>query len=102
MTPLKDIDRNRSPKLQANVVEDILVACIKGCSFYDLNIKMDNPSMHILKIYLFYLIDYSIISYKGNNHIFVTESEGIDLLCHIYKEKTLAMVDSKDMLIYIE
>lgn len=95
-------DRNRSPKLQANVVEALLISCIRGCSLNEMMIKMDDPSISIIKIYLFYLIDYCIISYDGENQLYTTEAEGFELLCHIYKEKIVANVDSKDIMIFIE
>jgi hypothetical protein len=83
----KDI---KSPALQAAVVEAILKLCVNGITMYDLKLKTDSIlslMYDIAKKYLFYLIDYGLVSYNGQKQIFVIEDGGNDLLCMIEKKK---------------
>jgi len=69
----KDI---KLPVLQAAVVEPILKLCVNGITMYDLKLKTDNMwslMYDIAKKYLFYLIDYGLVSYNGQKQIFVIE-----------------------------
>lgn len=59
---------------------------------YDLKLKTDNMlslMYDIAKKYLFYLIDYGLVSYNGQKQIFVIEDGGNDLLCMIEEKKRL-------------
>ena len=83
----KDI---KLPVLQAAVVEPILKLCVNGITMYDLKLKTDNMwslMYDIAKKYLFYLIDYGLVSYNGQKQIFVIEDGGNDLLCMIEEKK---------------
>ena len=83
----KDI---KSPALQAAVVEAILKLCVNGITMYDLKLKTDSIlslMYDIAKKYLFYLIDYGLVSYNGQKQIFVIEDGGNDLLCMIEEKK---------------
>ena len=83
----KDI---KLPALQAAVVEPILKLCVNGITMYDLKLKTDNMlslMYDIAKKYLFYLIDYGLVSYNGQKQIFVIEDGGNDLLCMIEEKK---------------
>ncbi len=59
-------------------------------------------SHKILKKYLFYLINYELVSYNGQRKSYLTEDGGLDLLQTIDKEKKMSMVDSEDIVITIE
>ncbi len=83
----KDI---KSPALQAVVVEPILKLCVNGITMSDLKLKTDSMlslMYDIAKKYLFYLIDYGLVSYNGQKQIFVIEDGGNDLLCMIEEKK---------------
>ncbi len=55
-----------------------------------------------IKNYLFYLIEYEIISYNGQKKIFTIDDEGFDLLKMIYKEIQQGKKDIKDITIIFE
>ncbi len=59
----------KSPELQASIIEPILLSCVDdGVSFHILLLIMQRMSRIYyfeLKRYLFYLIDYGVISYDG-------------------------------------
>jgi predicted transcriptional regulator len=82
----KDIE---SPELQANIVEPILKFCVNKSSMLEISwtiqIMLSLPS-YIIKIYLFYLIDYEVISYDGQKRIFTITYGGYKLLDAIEKE----------------
>ncbi|MEJ7642793.1 MAG: hypothetical protein WKF36_11475 [Candidatus Nitrosocosmicus sp.] len=96
----------KSPKLKAVIVEQVLLSCIKGISIGDLLFEMQRTlpllSHKTLKKYLFYLINYELVSYNGQRKSYLTEDGGFDLLQMINKEKKMAMVDSEDIVITIE
>jgi hypothetical protein len=95
----------KSPELQAVIVESILTSCIDGVSvkglFYAFQRTLTSP-YDILKKYLFYLIDYELISYNGQVQMYTTEEGGHDLLNWINREKTIMKGDIKDVVITIE
>jgi hypothetical protein len=92
----------RSPKLQADIIEQILLCCTNKISFYILVStiqKIMTISLWDLKRYLFYLIDYRLISYNGQNQIFKIEYGGLGLLDIINKEKIQRRNNLKDFTI---
>jgi hypothetical protein len=56
----------------------------------------------ILKIYLFYLIDYDLVSYNGQKQIFSIKDNGYDLLDMIEIEKNEEKSNIEDIVITIE
>ncbi len=95
----------KSPKLKAVVLEPILLSCIRGISIGELlsEIQITLPLSHkTLKKYLFYLINYELVSYDGQRRLYLTEDGGLDLLQTIKKEKKVTMMDSEDILITLE
>ncbi|MGN6821431.1 MAG: hypothetical protein ACTHJ7_01425 [Candidatus Nitrosocosmicus sp.] len=80
----------KSPELQASIVEPILTICIEGSSIFEISRKIQTMMrLHYITIkqYLFYLIDYEVITYKGQKQTFKTSDEGLGLLDMIDKEK---------------
>jgi hypothetical protein len=54
-------------------------------TFYDLmQLKISSPT--ILKKYLFYLIDYDLISYSGQKQVYHIKDNGLELLSRIMME----------------
>ena len=103
-----DISHNKDikpPVLQAAVVEPILKLCAKGITICDLKLKNDSMlsvTYDIAKKYLFYLIDYGLVSYNGQKQIFVIEEVGYDLLCMIEEEKRRLTTNINDITITFE
>src|SRR5215203_1369870 len=98
-----------SPRLQAAIVEPILLSCVNNIAMYELdsNIKK-NPTMkhtvsiNIIKKYLFYLVEYGLVLYNGQKHVFALEDGGFDLLNLIDEEKRQEKTDLGDIVIILE
>ncbi len=73
-----------------DIVEYILLLCTGEVTFDDLMQQMISSSPKILKKYLFYLIDYDLISYSGKKQIYLIKDKGLELLSRIMmKNKTV-------------
>ena len=70
-----------------DIVEYILLLCAGEVSFDNLMRQMISSSPTILKKYLFYLIDYDLISYDGQNQVYSIKDKGLELLSKIMIEK---------------
>ena len=95
----------KSQELEAIIVERILAMCVKGASFNELKDaiqRIASFSRYILKKYLFYLIEYGIISYQGQNQVYVIMWEGLNLLSIINIEKRIRQSDIEDIVICLE
>jgi hypothetical protein len=95
----------KSPKLQAFIIEFILLLYINGVSVCELSFEMQTRlpfPYKTLKKYLFYLVNYELLSYDGQKQVYVTEEGGFDLLDKIDREKKIAKVNSYDIVITIE
>ena len=101
----KDYPTSKSPELKAIIVEQILVVCVNRTRFNELfNIirKITSFSRYTLKKYLFQLIEYGIISYQGENQVYVITRTGLELLSILNKEKRTTQLDFKDIVIRLE
>jgi predicted transcriptional regulator len=95
----------KSPKLQGEIVESILIYCINGISICELSYEIQKViplPYKTLKKYLFYLINYELLSYDGQDQIYTTEDGGLDLLDRIGEEKRMTMTNTKDIVITLE
>lgn len=81
---LKDIDVTM--ELDIIAVEMILDMCSKNASLKGL-IKMTGVLNYLLKIHLFYLVEYGMISHTGLKHGFTLTQEGSRLLSVIAETK---------------
>ena len=69
-----------------DIVEYILFLCAEETTFDDLMQLMILSSPTILKKYLFYLIDYDLISYNGRKRVYCIKDRGLELLFRIMME----------------
>ena len=86
----KDYPAIKSPELQAVIVEQILFVCVNRTRFnelFDTLRRITSFSRYILKKYLFHLIEYGIISYKGETQVYVITRTGLELLSIMNREK---------------
>ena len=95
------------PELQSLYLEPILIYCIGGISFTCLleiiHKKLSLPRSRLkIKKYLFHLINYKLVIYDGQRKIYTTNTEGINLLFSIYKEKKLNKINSEDLMVTLE
>jgi hypothetical protein len=96
---------SKSPVLQAVIIEPILISCINKASFYVLALaiqKMIPISIIEIKKYLFYLVDYGLVSYNGLQQVFTIEEGGFGLLDMIDREKRQEKINLKDITITFE
>lgn len=102
ITHSKDIE---SPELQATIVEPILKSCVNKSSILEISWKVQTmlslPS-YIIKNYLFYLIDYEVVSYDGQKRIFTITDGGYELLDMIEKETRQEKKNIKDISVVFE
>jgi hypothetical protein len=95
----------KSPELQASIIEPTLLCCLCSVSFNFLLLtiqKIFQISYYDLKNYLFYLIEYGVVSYNGQKQVYKIEKGGLDLLNIMKKEKTQRKVSIKDIIITFE
>jgi hypothetical protein len=95
MSILNDNDK-KSPELKASIVEPILSFCSSSITFNFLLItiqQISRISPYELKIYLFYMIEYGVVFYKGQKQEFIIDKGGIDLL-HVLKREKIQKKDS--------
>jgi len=72
-----------------DILEYILLLCAEETTFDDLMQLMILSSPTILKKYLFYLIDYDLISYNGRKRVYCIKDKGLELLAKfMMKERT--------------
>jgi hypothetical protein len=72
-----------------DIVEYILLLCAAEVTFDDLMQSMISASPIILKKYLFYLIDYDLISYNGEKRTYLIKGKGLKVLSKIIEDKTI-------------
>ena len=70
-----------------DIVEYILLLCAGEATFDDLMRMMISSSHMILKKYLFYLIDYDIISYNGQRRTYSVSDKGLEVLSRMIENK---------------
>jgi len=64
--------------------------CIDGSSFYEIASSLGESlliSSNMIKRYLFFLINYDLVSYNGQKRVFTIEIGGIKILSLIDNEK---------------
>ncbi len=91
--------------MQAIIFQPILLMCLKGSPVQSIycNIQRLLPiSDELIKKYLFYLIEYGLISYNGNNHSFYSSDAGLNLLFKIEHKKVTEKVTTSEILLYLE
>ena len=89
-----------SPKLRADIIESILISCIKGEPNLDTlykNQKVLPIKQNIIKKYIF-LIEFGVISYNGQKQVFTMEESVWDLLNIIEDEKTNNKTDIQNFI----
>ena len=92
----------RSRILKGEIVEALLLCCDKGCSLREILTTINSKTISVTKIYLFILIDHSILSYNGEKRLYFTEQEGYNLLKYIHIEKVRRKIYSNEIEITIE
>src|SRR6476469_5644040 len=94
------------PELQSLYLEPILILYWRysfTCLLEIIYKKLSLPRSRLkIKKYLFHLINYKLVIYDGQRKIYTTNTEGINLLFSIYKEKKLNKINSEDLMVTLE
>jgi predicted transcriptional regulator len=70
-----------------DIVEYILLLCAGEATFDDLIRFVISSSHIILKKYLFYLIEYDLISYNGQRQTYSVNDKGLEVLSRMIENK---------------
>lgn len=98
-------NNTKSPELQASILEPILLCCLYSVSFNSILLtiqKILQVSFYDLKNYLFYMVEYGVVSYDGQRQAYRIEKGGLDLLNLLKKERNQRKVSIKDITITFE
>ena len=105
-------DDSKAPKLRAVLVVLLLRSTIKGIATSNIDKLIRNLTsssghissltMHTIKKYLYYLIEYDLILYDGTNQVFIIRNSGINLLAIIITSIKKYSLDIEKMLIGFE
>ena len=100
------INKNINPVyLKVAIIESILLACIKGSSFSEIELcvaRVISTSEVVLREYIHHLVNNSFISYNRARKIYLIEAGGWDLLYIIYSQRESSISDYSDLVIKIE
>lgn len=91
--------------LKVATTESILLACIKGSSFSEIELHIPRVipiSKAILREYLYHLVNNSLISYNRVRKVYLIEANGWDLLYRIYAQRESSISDYTDLIIRVE
>lgn len=100
------INEGMSPiYLNVAITESILLACIKGSSFSEIEFHIPRvipTSKAGLRKYMHHLINNSFISYNRIRKVYLIEANGWDLLYSIYSQRESLISDYSDLTIKVE
>lgn len=91
--------------LNVAITESILLACIKGSSFSEIEFHIPRvipTSKAVLRKYMHHLINNSFISYNRIRKVYLIEANGWDLLYSIYSQRESLVSDYADLIIKVE
>lgn len=91
--------------MQAIIFQPILLMCLRGSSICRINLTIQRLlpiSSELIKKYLFYLIEYGLLSYDGGSRSYFSSDDGIILLLKIERKKVTEKLTTSDLLLYLE
>ena len=101
----EDIKRKKDPTyLKACITESILLSCLNGSLFSDIDTRLQAvmPSSElILREYLQHLVNNSFISFHRIKKVYMIEPRGLNLLHMIYTQRKRTTQNYADLLIKI-
>jgi Tfp pilus assembly ATPase PilU len=106
MKLIKDHEKTKNILvMEAVIFQPILLICLRGSSIQRINLNIQRLlpiSGELIKKYLFYLIEYGLISYDGSSRSYFSSNEGITLLVKIERKKVTEKLTTSDLLLYLE
>ena len=91
--------------LNVAITESILLACIKGSQFSEIEFHIPRfipTSKTELRKYMDHLINNSFISYNRIRKVYLIEADGWNLLYSIYSQRESSVSDYADLIIKVE
>ena len=91
--------------LKVAITESILLACIKGASFSEIELHLPrviSTLKAVLREYLYHLVKNSLISYNRVKKVYLIEANGWDLLYRIYAQRESSISGYTDLIIRVE
>ena len=91
--------------LKVAITESILLACIKGSSFSEIELHIPRvipTSKAVLREYVYHLVNNSFISYNRVRKVYFIEANGWDLLYRIYSQLESSILDYTELIIKVE
>ncbi|MDN5868017.1 MAG: hypothetical protein L0H55_11565 [Candidatus Nitrosocosmicus sp.] len=91
--------------LKVAITESILLSCIKGSSFSEIEShipRVISTSKVVLREYLYHLVNNSFMSYNRVKKVYFIEANGWNLLYRIYSQRESSILDYTDLIIKIE
>ena len=91
--------------LNVAITESILLACIKGSQFSEIEFHIPrfiSTSKTGLRKYMDHLINNSFISYNRIRKVYLIEADGWNLLYSIYSQRESSVSDYADLIIKVE
>jgi predicted transcriptional regulator len=106
MKLIKDQEKTKNILvMEAVIFQPILLMCLRGSSIQRINLNIQRLlpiSSELIKKYLFYLVEYGLISYEGSRRSYFSTNEGITLLVKIERKKVTEKLTTSDLLLYLE
>ncbi len=106
MKLIKDHEKTKNILvMEAVIFQPILLICLRGSSIQRINLNIQRLlaiSSELIKKYLFYLIEYGLISYDGSSRSYFSSNEGVTLLVKIERKKVTEKLTTSDLLLYLE
>jgi hypothetical protein len=107
MNPKSTFEQINSIHLAVPITEAILLSCLNGSSFSEIDLSVQKvvpTSKLILRKYIFHLVEKSFITYRGHKRKYVIETDGLNLLQRIYShcKSRKASVSYSDLVIEIK
>ena len=103
---IEHMNENANPiYLNTVITELILLACIKGSSFSEIELcipRVISTSGIILREYIYHLVNNSFISYNRVRKKYLIDIGGWDLLYIIYSKRENSIPNHADLIIKIE
>ncbi len=91
--------------LRAAIVESILLSCMKGSSFSEIESSIPSfisASEIVLREHVLYLVNNLFISYNRARRIYLIEDGGLDMLYMIYSQYNCSISKYVDLIIKID
>lgn len=99
-----DNERGKKIIMKASILKPILISCFEGAPFSQLISTISNITFlenNAVKKYLFYMIEFNLITYSGKLKSFIIAKNGISLLLQIELMKSKEKLSTDQIFLQI-